>query len=141
MSLGADGFTLLELLVAMTIVGILASLALPGYAAILQRARRNEAKLALLRIQHAQEKHYQRHLTYTDALDGGALGVGTTSESGAYALTVTLRDGGQAYQAEARVIAGGPQASDARCAMLTVDDTGLRSARSESGDTSETCWE
>ena len=42
------GFTLLELLVTLAIVGILTAIAWPGYGAVMRRAQRDEARLALL---------------------------------------------------------------------------------------------
>ncbi len=53
------GFSLLELLVTLAIVGILTAIAWPGYGAVMQRAQRNDARLALLGIQYAEELRYQ----------------------------------------------------------------------------------
>ena len=52
------GFTLLELLVAVTIVGVLSVMALPGYQGVRHRTQRTDARLALLWIQYQQERHY-----------------------------------------------------------------------------------
>jgi type IV pilus assembly protein PilE len=133
------GFSLVELLIAMAIVGILASIALPGYTAALTRATRNEARLALLRIEHAQERYYVRHLAYTSDLGNTGLATGALSEGRNYQLALTLDANGQSYVATASAVPGGRQASDAACATFRVDETGRRSATDIRGVASE-CW-
>lgn len=128
------GFTLIELLVSMAIVGILAAVALPGYGSAMRRAHRNEARLALLSLQIAEERHYQLHLSYTDAPPG-------SPQTGRYVLDVELREDGQGYLATASADPAGSQAADRDCARFTVDHTGRRGASSATGeDTSSTCW-
>jgi type IV pilus assembly protein PilE len=58
------GFTLVELLIVMTIISILSSIAYPSYAAHVLRARRLEAKVALVESMHLQEKLYSRSNSY-----------------------------------------------------------------------------
>jgi type IV pilus assembly protein PilE len=139
------GFTLIELLVAMAITAILAVIALPGYTKIVQRAQRNDARLALLDVQYAQERRYQQHHAYTDQLtsavaDAG-LGLRGSSESGDYLLSIRLTGDGQGYVALARPDPARRQASDRDCASFSVDDTGRTSAaNSAGGDSTATCW-
>jgi type IV pilus assembly protein PilE len=135
------GFTLIELLIALAIVGILSAVALPSYTAVRHRAQRNDARLALLRIQHAQERYYQRALRYADDLGDGALGIGDVSDAASYQLSVSLDGEAQHYVAAARSVAGGRQAADTACALFTLDDTGRRGAQSSGGDDATTaCW-
>jgi type IV pilus assembly protein PilE len=139
------GFSLLELLVTLAIVALLAALAWPGYGAIIQRAQRNDARLALLTIQHAEESHYQRFNAYTEALtlpgSSGGLGLAALSSNGSYALSVSTSDDGQHYSATARVLAQGRQSRDHACASLLIDETGQRAATDASGaDSTDTCW-
>jgi type IV pilus assembly protein PilE len=141
----ARGFSLPELLVTVAIAGILAAIAWPGYAAILRRAQRDEARLALLGIQYAEELRYQKHLSYTDELDtpaaAGGLGLAARSTSGSYTLVVELPGSSQHYRASARPTSPGPQAADQLCAVLMIDETGHRSAADAEGrDTSQQCW-
>lgn len=139
------GFTLLELLVTLAIAGILAAIAWPSYAAILRRAQRDEGRLALLGVQYAEELHYQKFLSYSDALDiptaDGGLGLAPRSASGHYTLAVELLGSGQRYRAMARPTSAGPQSADRQCAVLMIDETGHRSAADAAGaDTSLQCW-
>jgi type IV pilus assembly protein PilE len=139
------GFTLLELLVTLVIVAILAALAWPGYGAIIRKAQRNDARLALLTIQHAEELHYQRFNAYTEALtvapDSGGLGLPARSLAGSYALTVSTSDDGQHYSAMARALPQGRQAADHACAQFLIDETGQRAAMDARGfDNAAACW-
>jgi type IV pilus assembly protein PilE len=139
------GFTLLELMVTLAIVAILAALAWPGYAAIIQRAQRNDARLALLAIQHAEESHYQRFNAYSEALTlstaSGGLGLAGHSSEGSYALSVATSDDGQHYNAMARALPGGRQATDHACVQFMIDERGQRAATDTSGrDSSAACW-
>ena len=62
------GFTLIELMVAVTIVALLGAIALPGYGEVIRRAQRQDARLALMELQHELERHYLRRFTYTDRI-------------------------------------------------------------------------
>jgi len=142
------GFTLLELLVTMAIVGILTAIAWPGYGAILRRAQRDEARLALLGIQYAEELRYQNLLAYGDRLAEpvalGGLALADRSAGGSYALSVRLSGDGQHYTAIAEATAPGRQAGDHACRMLSIDETGRRRSADAAGNWSDDprrCWQ
>ena len=59
------GVTLLELMIVTVIIGILASIAYPNYRQFVTRAKRNEAKAALLQIAQNQERFYLQNNFYT----------------------------------------------------------------------------
>jgi type IV pilus assembly protein PilE len=145
MGLDNSGFSLLELLVTMAIVAILSAIAWPGYGAVVRRAQRDEARLALLGLQYAEELRYQNSLSYSDDIEAattsGGLGLTAHTASGSYRLEVELLDSGQRYRARARPVASGPQSADRSCALLVIDEAGRRSASDADGrDTSSTCW-
>lgn len=110
------GFTLIEVCLALAVVGILAAVAWPSQQAQLQRARRMDAIGALTRLQLAQEQFRLRHGRYSAKLDGLAA---ARSPEGLYQLavadaatdTVTLI---------ARARADGPQHGDRECRELTL---------------------
>ncbi len=56
--LNQKGFTLMEIMIVIIIIGILASMATPSYIKTIERAKDQDAKLALLMLQ-AAEKMYQ----------------------------------------------------------------------------------
>lgn len=145
MTTSGRGFTLIELLIALAIVAILSAIAWPGYGAVIRRAQRQDARLALLELQHEQERHYLRHFAYTDRLtasraDGGLARSGH-SPSGEYLLSVTLRADGQGFVAEAVADTQSRQAHDRQCARFTVDEKGRRTATDSTGnDSTAACW-
>lgn len=138
------GFTLVELLIAIVIGAILAAIAIPSYRSYVQRARRAEATTALLRAQGAQEKFFVQYNRYAPSLTDAApdgLGLSATTETGLYALTLVPLDGGNGFRITATPRAGAAQRDDSRCASLSVDHSGVKTARNSAGDdTSRDCW-
>lgn len=126
----AKGMSLLELMIAVAIVAILASIAIPSYSAYVRRSQRSDATSALLRLAAAQEKFYLQNNTYTN--DESLLG-GASSEHGWYTLEVTAADA-TSFSVTATPVSGGAQASDSHCSSFSIDHTGDRDA------TNTDCW-
>jgi len=61
------GVTLIELLIAMGVLGILAAIAIPSYQDVTQKARRHDAEDALMGLRQAMERHYARIGSYEGA--------------------------------------------------------------------------
>lgn len=59
-----DGFTLIELMVAIAIMGILASVAYPSYIESVRKAKRVEGRAALLQLMQQQERIYSQKNSY-----------------------------------------------------------------------------
>lgn len=59
------GVTLMELMIVVVIIGVLTAIAYPNYRQYAARAKRNEAKAALLQIATRQEAFYLQNNTYT----------------------------------------------------------------------------
>ena len=71
-----EGFTLIELLVVVLIIGILASIAIPQYFKVVERARVGEAQSFISHIKQSQERSFARRGAYVTAM-GGAAGIAT----------------------------------------------------------------
>jgi type IV pilus assembly protein PilE len=140
------GFSLIELLVAMAIAGLLAAIALPSYNQLVTRAQRQDARLALLRLQHQQEIVFANHLSYSRRADRNPPGpaLPERSEQGHYLLALRIAADGMSYTALARADPAGRQASDLHCAWLSIDETGRQRSADASGnwrdDDPHRCW-
>jgi len=80
------GFTLIELMIVVAVIGILAAIAYPNYSDYVLRSRRSDAQAGLMELRLAQEKFRANNTTYGNA---GALGYPRNSNEGFYSLTVT----------------------------------------------------
>lgn len=140
------GFSLVELMIALTVAGILSAIALPGYGELTRRVQRQDARLALLAIQNRQERYFIEHHQYATSLAAGPAGLAMSgrSEAGNYLLRIEARADGTGYLAVASADASGRQAGDRRCAQLAMDETGRRLVAAE-GDLwreadPDRCW-
>jgi len=59
------GFTLIELMITIVIVGVIAAIALPGYQSSVRKSKRTEAKTELLQVMARQEQYFSENRTYT----------------------------------------------------------------------------
>ena len=136
----AQGFTLIEILIALAIVGIITAIALPAYQDSTLRAGRAEGKNALMQVASDQERFYSNGFTYsTKATPLATVPANTlTSQNGKYQVTVAACSGGtiaNCFVATATPLSN--QTSDS-CGNLTIDSVGVRAA---SGGTVADCWE
>lgn len=144
----AAGFSLIELMMAVLIVGVLASIAMPAYNGQVRKTRRTEARTALLDLAAREERFMAANNTYT--ADPAALGYTAFNvpvSNGYYKLnTPTDVSGGTAttpatFTLTAAPIAGKGQDKDKECATFVVDQTGKRSSKDSGGhDSTDTCW-
>lgn len=135
MNTGARGFTLVELMIAVAVVGILATVALPSYQAHVAAARRTDAKSALLAAAQAMERYYTERGTYVGATLGTTGLYPATSPNGYYAMTiVTLTADGYTLRASRQ----GGQIGD-QCGNYTYDQAGTKGVALASY-TAAKCW-
>ncbi|HEY0942669.1 MAG TPA: type IV pilin protein [Steroidobacter sp.] len=123
------GITLIELLIAVAIVGILAAIAYPNYRQYALRGNRTEAKAALMQAAQELEKCYTRYGRYDDdrcttfdALDDGV----RDSEGRRYQISLNMDNTGR-DDYELQAVPQGGQAVDS-CGTLTLNATGRRSS-------------
>lgn len=130
----ARGFSLVELVIAMAIVGLLASVAYPQYTEYLRRAARADAMIILLDAANKQEQYYVDNRQYTETL--ADLGVVTTTDKGYFTITSKVVDNSFTLTATA---VGGPVLGDTQCTTLTINDLGVKGSTGTL--TRDDCWE
>lgn len=137
----ANGFSLIELLVVVTIISIVMTLATGSYRSYMMRTNRTDGASLLLRVAAAQERFYLNANTYAGPDDLPELGFESpVSEHGYYELTIEAADPGGlvlGYSATVRPIDGRGQQSDADCTTLSINERGFRGSGPEPIDV---CW-
>lgn len=133
----ASGFSLIELMIVVVIVGILLAISLPAYQGYVLRSHRADGHASLVDIAARQERFVAQNNTYTTEISANT-GLGltrTTSRDGYFDMTVAACAGGTiatCYLITAT--AKGGQANDSDCLTITYDSAGAKS-----GTTAE-CW-
>lgn len=127
------GFTLIEMMITVAIIGILTAIAYPSYVEYLYKGSRAEAMSALLDIANRQEQFYADNHIYTSSLSD--LGVQTTSDTGLFTLSLT--SDGSTFSVEASP-ADHPATKDTDCTGFMIDELGQKTATGSGGNS--TCW-
>jgi type IV pilus assembly protein PilE len=133
----SNGFSLIELLIVIVIVGVLLSISVPAYQNYIQESRRADAHAALLDIAARQERFVAQNNTYTTEISGAAgLGLGrATSAEGYYNMGVAACNGGTIATCYVITATGvGSQAQDSDCTTITYDSAGTKSGATDD------CW-
>lgn len=126
------GITLIELLIVVTVLGMLTTFATSAYYGYARRAHRTEAQTALTRLAVNEQNHRNVHQSFTADLD--ALGFpGGCSEHCVYTIDFTLAPDTRTFTARARPTPGGgmngvDQSGDADCQWFTINARGVRDA-------------
>lgn len=147
-----SGFTLIEVMITVAIVGILAAIALPSYSSYIAKARRADARAQLVQAAQFMQRFYAANDSFSK--DRGGNGVfdkmpGSLKQSPGdgtklYDLTIptaTLSAGG--FEIRMVPVANGAMGADA-CGSFTLTSTGIRgcsvSGSACSATLRDTCW-
>tara|TARA_R110002051_G_scaffold193619_1_gene261982 strand:- start:649 stop:1071 length:423 start_codon:yes stop_codon:yes gene_type:complete len=129
------GFTLIELMITVAILGIIASIALPSYFEHVKRTSRTEAITSLLDAANRQEQFFVDNREYTNDLAN--IGVTTPTEHGFYTIEVEVDNDAGTFSFTATPVAG-PPLKDDDCKTFVIDDAGLKTATPKAN--SAMCW-
>jgi type IV pilus assembly protein PilE len=125
-----SGITLVELLVVVTIIGIIAAVAVPSYRNQTLRANRTEAKTVLQQATQVLEKCFTRTRSYATC----AAQVATGNTPGRL-YNIRLETTATTYTVSADAING--QTADTSCGTLSINQMG---ARTPAAPDPNRCW-
>lgn len=120
------GFSLLELMVVVAIVGILAAVGLPQYNQQMVKGKRSDGIQMLTRVMSSQERYFSNEITYTTDLTdiGMAAASGVSSSEGHYKITATACSG--ATIAQCVLLTATPQGPQEVDGELTLNSRGAK---------------
>jgi type IV pilus assembly protein PilE len=127
------GFTLLELMIVVTVLAILVAIAIPTYSQYVTRSNRVDARVELEKV--AQE--LERCFTLNSAFDHEDCSVTLPrmTENGVYQITGALQQASFVLTATPQ---GAQATRDTLCAALTLTNAGVRDATGTGGRAD--CW-
>jgi type IV pilus assembly protein PilE len=140
------GLTLIELLIALAVAGILAAVAFPSYQGYMRSAYRAEARTALMEAAQWMERHFSMTQSYAVSSQGGAINdaaltaanLAVTPRSGTPRYNLSFAAGPTASTYTLQAVPTGAQASDTVCGTLTLTNLQVRGI-SGTGQVSD-CW-
>jgi len=126
------GFTLVEIMIVVAIIGVLASIAYPSYMNYVRQAARSDAKAVLMETVQFMERYYTTNNTYV-----GAEALSAVSPKGASGskvrYNISFSAGPAATSFTLQAVPAGSQTSDS-CGTLTLSNTGAQTP------TTSGCW-
>ncbi len=133
------GFTLIELMVVVTIIAILAAVGYPSYQAQVLKGNRTEGKTAVLKTAQILERYFTANNAYTTSFT--TLGMpsfsGDTSTASKYDLQINA---GAAGIGTSFTIVATPRQGDPQCGQLTYNQAGQKGMQANTDSVVSNCW-
>ena len=131
--ISGPGFTLIELMIVVAIVGVLAAVAYPSYKRSVEKSRRAEGKALVLDAANRQERRFGDTNKYTDDMTKlGYAADPVTSENGHYQVDSASSTTGF-FDFILTATAVGVQVADTNCATMSINNVGQKTPTSG-------CW-
>lgn len=132
----AKGFTLLELLVTVAIIGILAAIAIPSYSNYMQKSRRASAQAHLMDIAQRQQQYLLDARAYATSLS--QLGISTPNDVSPYYNPITINAVNTPGSPPSFTVTAQPKADQVgdKCGTLSIDNLGTKTASTGAAG----CW-
>lgn len=118
-----SGFSLIELMIAVAIVGILAAIAYPSYRQQVERGRRAEARTVLLEAAQFMQRYYGANDTYAGAVLPPALSRSPANGTQLYSIVLAAGANRSTYTLQA--VPQGVMSND-KCGTMSIDSSGRK---------------
>ncbi|WP_416361406.1 type IV pilin protein [Marinobacter sp.] len=127
------GFTLIELMIVVAIIGIIAAIAFPSYQNQVEQTRRTAAKSDLLELAQWMERRYSNGFDYRDAGNAPTLPFDQSPQTGTAFYNISFDGAVTRSGYSLQAVPTGAQAND-DCGTLSLDEQGTRGAAKAN------CW-